>query len=197
MTTRPYTLRKRAERQDHTRQRIVDAALELHTTEGPAQTSIKAIAERAGVQRHTVYRHFPTLAELFDACSGTWERRNPFPDHEPWLEIADPRERLETALREVYAYYRATESDLTILHRDIGTVPEFTAKMAETDAALRGLAKLLARGWSARGRRRRLLLAAIGLALQFPTWQTLARHEGLDDDDAATLMTAAAAAATA
>src|SRR6476620_7794449 len=68
--TRRYELKRRAERQDETRQRIVDATIELHQTIGAAQTTVSEIAKRAGVGRVTVYRHFPDEETLFNACSG-------------------------------------------------------------------------------------------------------------------------------
>ena len=92
--TRPYRLARRAERQAQTRQRIVGAAVDLHTTVGPATTSISAIAKHAGVERHTVYAHFPDETALFEACSSHWIDANPFPDVAAWLAIADPGERL-------------------------------------------------------------------------------------------------------
>src|SRR5438045_6485085 len=108
-----YTLKRRAERQDETRQRIVEAAIELHQTIGPTATTISEIAERAGVGRVTVYRHFPDELTLAGACSGLYFERNPPPEPSEWKEIADPTERLRTALGEVYAYHRATEPMMT------------------------------------------------------------------------------------
>src|SRR5438876_5193774 len=109
-STRPYRLGRRAERQAQTRQRIVEAAVDLHTTVGPAATSISAIADRAGVQRHTVYAHFADETALFHACSSHWIGNNPFPDGAEWLEIVDPGERLRRALGDVYAWYERVES---------------------------------------------------------------------------------------
>src|ERR671923_2948440 len=103
---RRYELKERARRQAETRQRIVEAAVGLHTSLGPARTTISAIAERAGVQRHTVYAHFPDEAELFGACSGLWRARNPFPDPRPWAATAGPRDPLAGALAQAHAYYQ-------------------------------------------------------------------------------------------
>src|SRR5688500_10745162 len=102
---RKYELKKRAEAQDETRRRITEATVELHGTIGPARTTISAIAERAGVQRLTVYRHFPDERALLGACTSHWRERHPPPDPGPWTAIEDPRERAERALGELYGWY--------------------------------------------------------------------------------------------
>lgn len=193
--TRTYSLKRRAERQQETRRRIVDAASELHATVGPARTSIKAVAERAGVQRHTVYRHFPTEDELFAACTADWDERHPFPPEAHWQRIAEPTERLERALSEIYAHYRQVESDVAMFLRDAGLVPAVGRAFAEDARRRERIRDGLAVGWRARGARRVLLLAAIGHALEFETWRSLARGQGLDDEQAAGLMTRLAAGA--
>jgi AcrR family transcriptional regulator len=78
--SRTYTLKRRAERQAETRRRIVEAAVDLHSSIGPARTTVSMIAERAGVQRHTFYAHFPDERSLFLACSGLTLERDPLPD---------------------------------------------------------------------------------------------------------------------
>src|SRR5918997_279949 len=93
-SSRTYTKRRRAEAEAETRQRIAEAAMELHRTVGFAQTTISAVAEKAGVQRATVYRHYPDEAKLFAACSAHWYSLHPPPDHSELGAIADPRERL-------------------------------------------------------------------------------------------------------
>src|SRR5512135_773026 len=108
-TKRKYELKQRAAEMAETRRRITEAAVELHGTVGPARTTVSAIAERAGVQRHTVYRHFPSDADLFGACSAHYLDANPWPDPEPWRAISDPQQRLARALDELYAWYERTE----------------------------------------------------------------------------------------
>src|SRR3954451_25359268 len=103
-STRPYQLRKRADAMEATRRRITSAAVELHRTVGPARTTMTAVAERAGVQRQTLYRHFPNDEELFAACSGHFAALHPRPDAGRWREIADPAERLRIALDELYVW---------------------------------------------------------------------------------------------
>src|SRR3954471_19243501 len=122
-TRRKYELKKRAERQAETRRRIVQATEELHRTVGPAKTTISEVAERAGVQRLTVYNHFPEERELFAACSAHFRQENPAPDPAAWAEIADPDERLRTALTELYAYYERTEDMTGNVRRDAELLP--------------------------------------------------------------------------
>src|ERR687886_1609333 len=122
-STRTYELKQRAERQEETRQRIVEAAVELHTTVGPARTSVAAIAERAGVTRPTVYAHFPDADALFRACSGHVRATVPPPDPAPWRSIEDPGERLEAALRALYGYYERLEPLLENIQRDVPVMP--------------------------------------------------------------------------
>ena len=106
---RKYELKQRADEMAKTRRRITAAAVELHGTIGPARTTLSAVAERAGVQRHTVYRHFRSEEELFGACSAHFFTAHPLPDLESWRAIGDPHERLARALDELYAYYERTE----------------------------------------------------------------------------------------
>ena len=180
-TTRQYRLGRRADRQAQTRQRIVEAAVDLHTTVGPAATSISAIAERAGVQRHTVYAHFPDETVLFGACSAHWIEANPFPDGAAWLEIGDTGERLRRALRDVYAWYERVETSLALFVRDADVFPSWgearRARLAE-------LADLLAKDLP----RRKTVRAAVGHALEFETWRSLVRTQGLTSRAAADAM---------
>src|SRR5262245_30208938 len=118
-STRTYQLKKRAERQDETRQRIVDAAVELHEQLGPAQTSISVIAERAGVGRPTVYRYFPDDRSLFSACTSHYLARHQPPDPAGWRQIADLEARTRFGLLETYRWYRETEPMMAGAFRDL------------------------------------------------------------------------------
>src|SRR5919197_3222173 len=100
--TRTYTLKRRAEQQAETRRRIVEAAVDLHSSVGPGLTTLSMIAERAGVQRHTLYAHFPDERSLYLACSGLAMERDPLPDAEPWRAIDGRPERLRTGLVAIY-----------------------------------------------------------------------------------------------
>jgi AcrR family transcriptional regulator len=185
---RPYRKRRRAELEAETRRRITESAVALHGTVGPSRTSISAIAEHAGVRRSTVYRHFPDEAALFDACSSHWRAANPPPTLDDWAGISDPDERLAAALPGLYAYYRRTEEMLANLFRDEDRVPDVRRTFAAFRAYLGMATNVLVRGRGLRGRARDEVRAAIGHALSFPTWRSLAREQGLDDERAAELM---------
>jgi AcrR family transcriptional regulator len=192
-TKRRYEKRARAAAEEATRRRIIDAAIDLHGTTGPARTTISAIAERAGVRRATVYRHFPDERALFLGCSGTWAERNPVPDPATWTAIADPAARLEAALEALYGWYEQVEPMLTKVLRDMDAVPVIEEMQTGRRAYLAAVEDGLASGWGVRGRAATRLRAAIALALDFFAWRTL--HErGLGRADATAVMTAAVAA---
>jgi AcrR family transcriptional regulator len=185
---RPYRMKKRAEAEEATRRRITESAVHLHGTVGPAHTTISALAEHAGVRRSTVYRHFPDEASLFAACTAHWMAENPVPDIGAWAAIEDPDERLRAALDALYPYYRRTAGMMGNLVRD----EPVSELVRENFAAYHGYIDVsreaLMRGRGSRGRARARERAAIGHALAFPTWRSLALDEGLDDAQAAELM---------
>ena|ERR1700693_3461288 len=177
---RQYNLKARADKQDETRQRIVEAAIELHQTIGPRATGVSEIARRAEVGRVTVYRHFPDELSLARACSGQYFERNPAPDPDRWLAIRDPHERLRTALSDVYAYHRTTKAMMSHVlsdARDHEVVGPYHAHW-------RRATDVLMRAWPERGKSRKMLRAAIGLALSFDTWRSLTGDGGLTDEQA-------------
>src|SRR4051794_33397995 len=156
-----YELKKRAERQAQTRQRIVEATVDLHTEVGPAATTISAIAQRAGVQRHTVYSHFPDEDELLMACSGLHLEREPIPTPAD-LATARPGEaRLRRALELLYAYYARNGGLLGHVRRaaEAHAAPRHAVE-ARFGAPMGAYAAAIAADWPARGRRRERLLAA-------------------------------------
>jgi AcrR family transcriptional regulator len=187
--TRRYRKLRRAELEDQTRLRITEAAVELHGTIGPARTTISAVAERAGVQRATVYRHFPDEEALFAACSSHWAALNPRPDPAVWAEIGDPDERLRTALAELYGWYTRTERMLVNVTRDSSLVPAMAAPSEAFGQYLGSASEVLLHGRRPRGARRRRVAAAIGHALAFSTWRSLVREQGVSGADAVDLMT--------
>jgi AcrR family transcriptional regulator len=191
---RKYELKKRAEEMAETHRRITDAAIELHGTVGPSRTTMSAVAERAGVERRTLYRHFPSEADLFRACSTHYFAANPWPDLGDWRAIRDPQKRLERALGELYAYYEHTEPMFSNVLRDAELVDSARDAMAPLHAYLDEAAEILTVGRGVRGRRRQLLGAALRHALAFSTWHSMATS-GVGRWDAARLITALVEAA--
>lgn len=172
---RPYRQKRRAERAAETRQRIVEAAVELHGTVGPAATTLTMLAERAGVQRHTLYAHFPDERSLFLACSGHAMERDPPPDPEAWAHLEGPA-RLRAGLASLYGWYARNAQLLACVLRD--------AEHHETTRWIAGLRfgpplaacrEALAAGLPA-GRH-----ALVGLAMSYHSWRTLVRDEGLNE----------------
>ncbi len=181
---RKYELKERARRQGETRQRIVEAAVDLHTSVGPARTTISAIAARAGVERHTVYAHFPDERTLFGACSAHWAAQHPTPDFAALAAIEDPARRLRRTLSELYGWYESVEDDLALFIRDAPLVPANAEVLAGTMTELAALADALARDRP----RRKTVRAAIGHALDFETWRSLVRRQDLSRKQAVEAM---------
>jgi AcrR family transcriptional regulator len=189
---RRYTKRRRAEREDETRRRITEATMELHETVGPARTTVSGIAALAGVQRATVYRHFPDEAALIAACSGEWTARNPRPDLDAWAAIEDPDARLRTGLDELYAWFERTEPMVERISRDAAVVEALREPLARAGAWFVAAAEVLAAGRPpADGRAR----AAVAHAVAFDTWRSLVRRQGLSRAEAVELMVRLAACA--
>lgn len=185
---RPYRMARRAELEAQTRLRITESTAALHEEVGPARTTISAIAERAGVRRSTVYRHFPDDETLFDACSSHWRAANPPPDVQEWRSIDDPAVRTETALRELYAFYGRTSAMYTSLFRDEALVPIVKRRLSSFHAYVSSAGDTLMRGRGLRGRAAHRTRAAIGHAVSFPTWRSLVQEQRLEEGDAVVLM---------
>lgn len=180
-------MRRRAEQVDQTRQRIVEATVELHGSVGPAATTIAAIAEAAGVTRLTVYRHFPDDAALFAACSVHWIARQQLPDPGAWSQIDDPAARLRAGLADLYRFYRAGAGMLTCLYRDFAALPETHQQgLRDQDTLLRDV---LTAPFGGAGDEHRQLRAVIGHATSFWTWRSLCLDHGVTDAEAVDAMT--------
>jgi len=163
--------------------------VKLHGTIGPAKTTVSAIAREAGVQRATVYRHFPDEDAIYMACTSHYNSLHPPPDIGLWAEVADPGERLSRALGEVYEYYAETHLMLESTGRDADRVPAVARAVAAMGAYLEQGRAILMRGRPERGRARSRVAAAIGHALAFPTWGSLVGDQGLAEQEAVRLMT--------
>jgi AcrR family transcriptional regulator len=194
---RAYRKRLRADQEELTRRRIVESAVALHGSLGPSRTTLSAIAEHAGVQRSTLYRHFADEAEVFGACSELWGQQNPLPDIERWGAVADPDERMRAALVELYAFYGRNDRMIANLYRDIELMPVIAERFGPFAGWLDAAADVLMTRRSLRGAARTRTRAAVAHAIAFETWRSLVREQRLGAEIAADLMTRLAAAASA
>lgn len=180
--SRPYRMRRRAELVDETRLRIVEATVRLHTTVGPAHTSIASIAEEAGVTRLTVYRHFADLDVLFQACRGHWRSQNPPPDASAWPVLPDLEERARRAFGELYGWYRDHADELFPIARDATSMPPSAQRSRAAEN--HQLGDTLVAGYAADDADGRSLRAVARHLVDFSTWRSLVVEQGLGDHDA-------------
>jgi AcrR family transcriptional regulator len=180
--SRPYTMRRRAELVDGTRLRITEAAVRLHTSVGPANTSIASVAEEAGVTRLTVYRHFADLDALFEACRGHWMSQNPPPDAGAWPAIPDLETRARLAFRELYGWFSAHAEELYPIARDTASMP-LSAQDARA-AENRQVGDALVAGFAGPDAAGRTLTAVARHLTDFMTWRSLSVRQGLSDREA-------------
>lgn len=186
---RAYRMDKRARDVAATRRDIVEAAVRLHGSVGPAATTVSAVAQEAGVTRLTVYRHFPDAETLFAACSAHWASSQTYPDVPAWLHVRDPAERLAVALADLYRFYAEGEPMLTRIHRDQEALPP-TIQERNAAAEVAQREALLAAFTTVRGAaRRRRLTAVLRHALSFWTWRSLCLDGGLTQQEAVDAMT--------
>jgi hypothetical protein len=192
-----YELKKRAERQEETRLKIARATLELHESVGPSLTTRSAIAQRAGVTRPTVYSHFPYDRSLNKACTSLDRSENPLPDPGRWEQISDPEERLRSALGDLYSYFRRRERLWANILRDQELLysngdPEALEMAAEIMGPilshLERMKETIASGWGPSEEIPRVLLGAVGVALDFQTWRAMVRTQGMSEEQAIELM---------
>lgn len=176
---RPYRLRERAKSQQETRRRIVEATMHLHEEIGPRSTTISAIAERSGVQRLTVYRHFPDEAAVFQACTSHWLSLNPPPDPGDWAHIVDAKARFRAAVTAFYGYFSRTRRMWNMSFQDVAHVPALQGPMTDFLAFMDGVcADLIAAFGDMTDMDR--VIATVRHALRFQTWSAL-QDQGLDN----------------
>ena len=190
---RQYVMRRRAASQAQTRHRILDAALRLYEHHGPADTTLLAIAEHAGVQRLTLYRHFEDERSLLDAVWAHWSRLHPFPSVERLTGTADPRQRVRIALEGVYGFYDGAAAFLIRTIADRERMPALAELLAPFDEWTAEFRRRLADGWGVHGRARDWVMALIRHSLHLDTWRSLVREGGLPAADAARLLSRAMA----
>ncbi|HYC75824.1 helix-turn-helix domain-containing protein [Brevundimonas sp.] len=183
---RSYTLKRRAEQQAQTRRRIVEAAVDLHGTVGPARTSLSMVAERAGVQRNTFYAHFPDEQSLLLACSAHFLAGAPPPEAVDWRGLKDTGERLRTGLSAVYDWYGRTADVTGCVLRDAEHhAPTREISELRLGPTITAWHEVLGSDLSPAQQ------ALLHLALDFHSWRALVRETGLDEAAAADLMAGA------
>ncbi|MCI0466784.1 MAG: TetR/AcrR family transcriptional regulator [Beijerinckiaceae bacterium] len=188
---RTYTLKRRAESQAATRRRIVEAAVDLHSRIGPARTTLSEVAGKAGVQRHTLYAHFPDERSLSLACSELTLKRDPLPEPGPWKNIEGRSERLRAGLLAVYSWYERNAELVACVLRDAEYHP-LTREIVELRFGPRMAAYQEVLGVTLSKKQR----AVLRLALSFFTWRTLVQESGLRRAAAAGAMVRAIVCAT-
>lgn len=187
MSPRVYQQRTRAASRARTREEILDATIALHEEVGFPATTIAAIADRAGVQRLTVYRHFPDDGTLIGGCATRWNASHPLPT-DRWSAIADPRQRVRVALEALYGYYSTAEATVAQLVRERERIPLVRGWLEPYDRLIAGLRGRLTEGWGLSGRPSAWLDALVAHMLRVDTWRSLVREAGLAPADAARLM---------
>jgi len=180
MDKRKYTKTLRAKQQENTRERIVEAVVALHEKLGPANTSIKAVAEKAGVQRLTVYRYFPDDFSLFEACTSHWLKLNPPPHMTDWEKFSVAEERTSAAMLAFYNYYRETEAMWTGAYRDVESIEALQVPMRRFEEYVDLVRDDLLANWKVTGTRRQQLFITLRHCLRFTTWRSL-KGENLKD----------------
>jgi AcrR family transcriptional regulator len=187
---RSYRQTNRAEQVAETRRRLVEAAIKLHATIGPARTSLSQVARAAGLSRPTLYAHFPDESALLRACTFHSLASDPPPDPQTWVQVTSAGERVRRGLAELYDYFERNESLTANILKDMYTVPamkELHVPILET--AFTQMGEILGAGFedrteAVRQRRR----AAVAVALSFGTWQVLVRQQGLTRSRAVDMM---------
>ena len=168
---RDYKMVKRRDKVDETRRRIAKATYELHSTIGPALTTVGLISDRAGLPRQTVYRNFGTTLELFRSCIAFGLEMHPLPDPSQWQSIADPGERLQVGLTQLYQWFEATEPVMTNSVRDFGAVKESAEAMQPVGEVFQRIYGTLCQGWEGSE-----VAPLLSLAVGFATWKKLRRE---------------------
>lgn len=177
---RSYTKVQRAAAEEATRGRIVSAIMALHGEVGPARTTVSAVAERAGVERLTVYRHFPDEPSMLRACSAHWSALHPMPP----LPVRgdEPVSVCRRTILQLYGWYRANAAILANITADAPRIPLLATLMAPLESHLDDLAGELDGKWKRRSAQR---AATIRHALEFSTWRSLSRIAPTDRRSAA------------
>lgn len=164
-----------------TRARIVAAVVALHEEVGPRHTTIKGIAERAGVERLTVYRHFPDERSIYRACASCWLESHPPPDPQQWEGIEEGEALAQAVLGAMNSYYREGQKMLRQIYRDVDDIPALAEVVEGFSGYLEGLAVRMEAAWAGSSARTGKELSATSRhVLGFKTWDLL-EGTGLTD----------------
>jgi AcrR family transcriptional regulator len=142
MKPRTYQLGRRAESAEETRRRLVQATFELHSEQGIAATSMKQIADRAGVGVGTVYHHFATLDDTVMACGQMVMATYPPPTEATFSGVPGMRERLARLARALFEHLDKVGFEMVRVDRDRQPIvrqfadEELTHRIELTRAAL-------------------------------------------------------------
>jgi len=174
-------MRRRSSVVEQTRQRIVDATVDLHNEKGVIGTSMQDIAERAGVALATVYRHFPSIEDLVPACGHRNMELNPLPTEAILDELHTGEECVPVAVEALYTHYERGRRPYEVGRAESVTLPVMARLMDEVAAHVAALVTAATRPFEPDAKR---LGLAIGLC-DFGVWRSLIRA-GLSTDEAAT-----------
>ncbi|MEQ8390567.1 MAG: TetR family transcriptional regulator [Thalassospira sp.] len=187
MTTRTYTKTKRATKEQETHQKIIDAAIGLYGSVGPAGTTISAVATNASVQRLTVYRHFPKEADLIAGALAEWFDANPMPGPNDWRDEVSMENWPIAILSMLYGYYSETSVLWRGLLADRGKFDELDKFLDLADMYLAAMQDDMMRSLPTARRNNALCQAVVSHSVQFSTWQSFSDSQ-LDTVEIAALM---------
>jgi AcrR family transcriptional regulator len=176
---RVYRQKFRAKQQEETRQRIVESAVALHESVGGEQATVTKIADRAGVSRITVYRHFPDEQSLLQACTQHYLGANPPPGLSSWMSFTEGKERLRAALTEIYGYHRRTERMMDRAFADSVSNEILAGLLQPYFEFWNHVRDTLAAAWDGAP-----VAPIIGHSIDFRTWKTLVREQGMPEEQA-------------
>jgi AcrR family transcriptional regulator len=177
-TVRGYDSPLRAEQQERTRIRILEAVGDLLSDESVEELTVPLVAKRARVSVRTVYRHFATRDELFDAW-GEWAQDN--------LRILmhsypETLEGLRAMAPSLYRSYDENETMIRALLNSKGAramrLRTRRRRLQATEDALREITREL----DPESRRR--AIAVVYLLISAPAWQAMRDQWGLDGAEA-------------
>ena len=146
MSPRPYRLGERESTIQQTRDRIVDAARALLTTnEGITSFSIEAVARHADVARMTVYYQFGSKVGLLEAICDTLAANGGITQLEKVFQLVDPQKMLSEYIQLLSQFW---DSDRLLARRLRGLAaidPEFEQVISARDERRRKGAEILVR----------------------------------------------------